>query len=210
MCLRCSRVFNQGIQNATTWNKDDSLLHKQAQHSGSSHLHLQKETNARETSNRTNQDLHNKGDNEVRQSVNKKEHTIEVNEIKQARFLIAESEPEMLLLFKTYLDSFGLESMTVDNGITALETFLQGKNEGDGYDAVVLDTHLKGKRGLDLAKAIRERDKSQKIILVTTSMKEQLSKDELNSAAIDEKGILVMPFALSSLFKLLTNDSSIS
>jgi DNA-binding response OmpR family regulator len=126
-------------------------------------------------------------------------------ELKQARFLIAESEPEILSLFKTYLDSFGVESVTVDNGNQALETFLQGKNEGNEYDAIVLDTHLKGKTGLDLAKAIRERDSPQKIILVTTSMKEQLPKEDLQSAAIDEKDILVMPFALSRLSNLLIN-----
>lgn len=53
---------------------------------------------------------------------------------------------------------------------------------------------LKGEKGLDLAKKILQRDRTQKIILVTTSMKEQLPKDKLQSATVNEKEILVMPF----------------
>jgi response regulator of citrate/malate metabolism len=71
-----------------------------------------------------------------------------------------------------------------------------------------VDTHLKGKKGLEVAKKIREKDRSQKIILVTTSMKEQLPKDELQYTAIREKDILVMPFELASLSKLIINSTS--
>jgi response regulator of citrate/malate metabolism len=71
-----------------------------------------------------------------------------------------------------------------------------------------LDTHLKGKKGLEVAKKIHEKDSSQKIILVTTSMKEQLPKEELQYAAVREKDILVMPFELASLSKLLINSTS--
>lgn len=62
----------------------------------------------------------------------------------------------------------------------ALATFLQNKNDGKSYDAVVVDTYVKGKRGLDVVKKIRHRDHSQKIVLVTTSIKEQLSKGSCN------------------------------
>ena len=126
-------------------------------------------------------------------------------ELEQARFLIAESEKELQSLFKPYLDLIGAESEIVDDGNRALSTFLQNKNEGKNYDAVVVDTHLKGKKGLDVAKKIRQSDHSQKIVLVTTSMKEQLPKEELQSASIDEKDILVMPFALSRLSKMIVH-----
>lgn len=122
--------------------------------------------------------------------------------LKQARFLIAESEKELQSLFKAYLDLLGAESEIVDNGNSALTNFLQSKSDGKKYDAVVIDTHLKGKKGLDVAKKIRQSDNLQKIVLVTTSMKEQLPKEDLHSAAIDEKDILVMPFALSRLSKM--------
>ena len=124
-------------------------------------------------------------------------------ELKQARFLIVESEKELQSLFKAYLDLIGAESEIADNGNRALTTFLQSKSDGKKYDVVVIDTHLKGKKGLDVAKKIRQTDNSQKIVLVTTSMKEELPKEELQSAAIDEKDILVMPFTLSRLSKMV-------
>lgn len=124
-------------------------------------------------------------------------------ELKQTRILLAESEPEILLLFKTYLDSLGIESVTVDDGDKAVETFLQSKNKGKHYDAVVIDTHLKGTLGLEAAKKIRENDRSQRIILLTTTLKEQLSKEKLQSTAIEERDILVKPFKLSNLRQLL-------
>ena len=65
-------------------------------------------------------------------------------EVKQTQILIAESEPELLTLFKTYPDSLGVESVAVDNADEFLSTFLQSKNEGKDYDAILLDTHLKG------------------------------------------------------------------
>jgi CheY-like chemotaxis protein len=124
-------------------------------------------------------------------------------ELKQTRILLAESEPEILLLFKTYLDSLGIESVTVDDGDKAVETFLQSKNNGKHYDAVVIDTHMKGTLGLEAAKKIRENDRAQRIILLTTTLKGQLSKEKLQSTAIEERDILVKPFKLSNLRQLL-------
>ena len=145
----------------------------------------------------------NYDDNDNDYGVSSKNHSGLSEELKQARFLIAESEKELQSLFKTYLDLIGAEGEIVDDGNRALAAFLQNTNEGKVYDAVVVDTHLKGKKGLEVAKKIHERDNSQKIVLVTTSMKEQLPKDELQSASIDEKDILVMPFSLSRLSKMI-------
>jgi two-component system, OmpR family, response regulator len=146
----------------------------------------------------------------IKNFLTKKGYSHLSSELKQARFLIAESEKELSSLFQAYLDLLGAESEIVDNGDRALSTYFECKNEGKGYDAVVLDTHLKGKKGLEMAKKIHEEDSSQKIILVTTSMKEQLPKEELQYTAIREKDILVMPFELASLSKLLITNTSIS
>jgi CheY-like chemotaxis protein len=147
-------------------------------------------------------------DNENTKFVNNKVHTRQIKQRKQSRFLIAESENELRYLFETYLDLLRVDSDIVESGNRALSTFVQNKNKGKEYDAVILDTHLEGKKGLDVAKEIHRMDNSQRIILVTTDTKDQLSRDELQSAAIRDKDILVMPFELSSLSKLLINDSN--
>lgn len=173
-----------------TASRISDCLHENLENKKVSFIVTESEGNKRNTDNLKNGNSHR---------IN---HSIE---LKQARILIGESEKELQSLFKAYLDLLGAESDIVDNGNRALSTFLQNKNNGKKYDAVVLDTHLKGKKGLHVAKKIRQSDNSQKIILITTSMKEQLPENELQAASIDGKDILVMPFALSNLSKMIVH-----
>ena len=199
--------------NSTTEILGYSQLHCENQANENFHPHLQRDAQVGEIHYDTKHYLHKEEeeeeeDNKNKESVSNKGLALLSNELKQARILIAESEKELSSLFQDYLDLLGAESEIVDDGDGALSTFVRRKNEGKSYDAVVLDTHLKGKRGLEVAKKMREKDSSQKIILVTTSMKEQLPKEELQSSAIGDKDILVMPFELSSLSRLLINANS--
>lgn len=142
-------------------------------------------------------------DNKNKEYVDQKRHGRSQYQLEQSRFLIAESEKELQSLFKIYIELLGAKSMIVDNSDKVLPTLYQSRNDGNNYDAVILDTHLEGKGCLEVAKKIHENDYSQRIILITTSLKEQLPKDKLESAAIDNKDILVMPFELSTLGNLL-------
>lgn len=124
-------------------------------------------------------------------------------EFEPAHILIAEPEPDILTLFKTFLETLGVRSATVADGEAALEFFLEKENKGRPYDVVVLDTHLKGLNGLDLAKMIHDISPTQRIIMVTTTPKEFLPKNALKSAMIEEGDILTMPFRLSDFISKL-------
>lgn len=124
-------------------------------------------------------------------------------EFELAHILIAEPEPDILSLFKTFLETLGVRSVTVTDGEAALEIFLEKENKGRPYDVVVLDTHLKDLGGLDLAKMIHDISPTQRIIMVTTTPKEYLSENVLRSAMINEEDILIMPFRLSDLISRL-------
>ena len=124
-------------------------------------------------------------------------------EFEPAQILIAEPEPDILSLFKTFLETLGVRSVTVTDGEAALEIFLEKENKGRPYDVVVLDTHLKDLGGLDLAKMIHDISPTQRIIMVTTTPKEYLSENVLRSAMINEEDILIMPFRLSDLISRL-------
>ena len=124
-------------------------------------------------------------------------------EFEPAQILIAEPEPDILSLFKAFLETLGVRLATVADGETALEVFLEKENKGRPYDVVVLDTHLKGLGGLDLAKIIHDKSPAQRIILVTTTPMEYLPKSALKSAMIDEGDILTMPFRLSDFISRL-------
>ena len=163
-----------------------------------SHLHKQKDTEETHYKYKLVND-----DNKNKEYVDQKRREQTQYQIGEQLFLIAESEKELQSLFKTYMEFIGVNSVIVDNSDKVISTIFQSKKEGKNYDAVILDTHLEGKSCLEVAKKIHENDYSQRIILITTSLKEQLPQDKLESAAIDNADILVMPFELSTLGNLL-------
>lgn len=99
-------------------------------------------------------------------------------------------------MFKTFLETLGVKSATVADGEAAFEVFLEKENKGRQYHVVVLDTHLQGLGGLDLAKKIHHIKPIQRILMVTTTPVEYLPKNVLRSEMIDEGDILTMPFRL--------------
>ena len=92
----------------------------------------------------------------------------------QIRILIVESEPDIRLLFKTYLDLVGAESITADDGDKAIGIFQEDRNHGRNYDVILIDTHLKGRLGLDVAKKIYSRSPNQRIVLLTTYVERRI------------------------------------
>jgi CheY-like chemotaxis protein len=191
------------IKNITTVILDHIPSYHKTGYNESVPSYLHRERNKESTHYDSELQIHTDNE-EIKEFVFKKEHTQPTNSRKQTRFLIAESEEELRYLFEAYLDLLRVDSDIVDNGNSALSSFLKSRKNGKIYDAVILNTHLKGKMGLDVAREIHKQHNSQRIILVTTNTKEQLPWDELQSAAIDDKDILVMPFELSSLSKILT------
>ena len=126
-------------------------------------------------------------------------------EKEQIQILIAESESELLLLFKDYLSSLSMKTETVSSGHEAIYQFLKSKENKRPYDAILLDTHLYSPSGLDVAKKIHLEKPDQKLVLVTTTPKEYLPKECLKTAGITERDILTMPFKLSKLVEVLKN-----
>ena len=129
-----------------------------------------------------------------------------VEDSKSNNSLSNEFEPAQLLLQNqnqifypcwTFLETLGVKSVTVTDGKAAVDVFLEKENKGRPYDVLVLDTHLKGLGGLDLAKKIHNLKPTQRILMVTTTPVEYLPKNVLKSAMIDEEDILTMPFRLS-------------
>ena len=120
-------------------------------------------------------------------------------ELEQNQILIAESESELLVLFREYLSSLGIKTETASSGQEAIYQFLKSKENKNPYDAVVLDTHLYDPSGLEVAKRIHSQKPDQKIVLVTTTPKENLKQEGLKTAEIKDKDILIMPFKMSKL-----------
>lgn len=126
-------------------------------------------------------------------------------ELDETQILIAEDEGELLSLFDTYVSSLGINVDLASSGENAIDCFLDNIKNNRHYDAIVLDTHLSNPSGLDVAKRIRTEKPDQKIVLVTTSPKEYLPSECLETAGIKDSDILTIPFKMSQLGAILKN-----
>lgn len=117
--------------------------------------------------------------------------------IEQTKILLAESEIDLLLLFKIYLEYKGLKLIAVNLGEMALRYFKREKDRGRCFKIIVLNTHLIDYSGLDIAEKIRMEKPSQRIVMVTKQSKEHLPKDKIKSIGLEKNDILDMPFKLS-------------
>lgn len=123
------------------------------------------------------------------------------------RILVAESDPEVLSLFKSFLDSFGLDSVTVDSGKKVIDLVIESNKKDTNFDVIVLDTHLYDIHGLNVAKEIRAKFPNQRIIIVSTSLKEELSKELPDDIKIDDIDILTKPFKISNLISRIIKET---
>jgi two-component system, OmpR family, response regulator len=126
-------------------------------------------------------------------------------ESEQLQILIAESDSDLLTLFKEYLSSLGVKTETATSGQEAIEQFLKSKENKRPYNAIVLDTHLQNPSGLDVAKKIRSEKPDQKVVIITTMPRKYLPEEYLKNARIEHKYILSIPFNLSKLANVLKN-----
>jgi DNA-binding response OmpR family regulator len=142
---------------------------------------------------------------------------------KTRKVLIAEPEEDILLLYQRHLGNFGFCVTAVDDGDKAFECFFQQKTQrydvdNDDvdndcynhakdnkriYELVMLNTHLAGKSGLDVAKEIRKKNPNQRIIITTTTPIENLPEPQLEAANINKEEILTMPFRLTKLISMI-------
>ncbi len=126
-------------------------------------------------------------------------------ESEQLQILIAESDSDLLKLFKEYLSSLGVKTETATSGQEAIEQFLKSKENKRPYNAIVLDTHLQNLSGLEVAEKIRSEKPDQKVVMITTTPRKYLPEKYLRNARLEDKDILSIPFNLSKLANVLKN-----
>ena len=114
------------------------------------------------------------------------------------RILIAESEPDIMILYSDYLTNLGHDVSVVTDGNKCLSLFRKRD-----FDLVILDTHLMGSiRTPDIAKEIMRLEPHQRILVTSTNHPNVVS-DIIGSLSIGEDQILQKPFHLSKLVNVI-------
>ena len=151
------------------------------------HISLPKRTSARTL-------LHND------KNLTKVHPNSKIKKNKKYRVLLAESNSGVRAVIKLYLESLNFDYITADRGDEALRLFSDTvANRRKNYDVVLLDSHLDGLSGLEVAIEIHKQCPYQRIMIMSASPREHLPNKLLKSAKIHESEIFTRPFRLAEL-----------
>ncbi len=106
-----------------------------------------------------------------------------------AKILLVDDEPGVLYALGEVVESFGHEVVAVSSGEAALASL-------EGVEAVLTDYSMPGMDGLVLLEAIRARDSTLPVILVTAQGSERLAVRAMKEGAYD---YLVKPYDLDEV-----------
>lgn len=125
------------------------------------------------------------------------------------RIIIAEPDLDLRSLYNIWRRSIGFKDMViVDSGQKCIEELVRYDEETKGSTSfhrdliVILDTHLKDIRSIEVAKEIINKNPQQKIIF-TSTLPTDVVRQETILAGLDNCNILTKPFQLSKLSSLL-------
>src|SRR5215213_9279837 len=128
---------------------------------------------------------------------------------KTKKILIAEPEPDIQILYSLFTKKYGFsisDVSIVESGNKCLESVFSNidddDNNNDGYDIIILDTHLHDISGFDVARKIRNRLPHKKIILTTTYSLDNINS-MIDSIGIKNQDLLFKPFSYSDLVSTL-------
>jgi CheY-like chemotaxis protein len=125
------------------------------------------------------------------------------------RVLVAEPDPD-LQGGSIWLRSMGFKEIVITNGgKKCLDEILKSadvdkdKDKTDGFDIIILDTHLKDIPCIQVAKEIANTRPDQQIIF-TSTLPSDIIRQDIDSIGIkNNKGILTKPFRFSDLSSLI-------
>jgi DNA-binding response OmpR family regulator len=104
------------------------------------------------------------------------------------------------MLYRLYLESRGLEVTIVSTGGKCLDSVFN-TIDSDGFDTIILETHLKGITGIEVARKTKQRLPDQRIIITSTT---DASADEIEHVGMGkDDDVLQKPFHFSKLLGLI-------
>ena len=113
------------------------------------------------------------------------------------KILIVDDQQEILTLLSKLMTQLGHDSATADNWQDANRLF----DEAD-YDLVMLDVHMPGRNGFEVAKAFRIQKPEQKIVIMT-GLDPGTVHQTLKEIEVDFNEMLYKPFRIPQIQSIL-------
>jgi DNA-binding response OmpR family regulator len=109
--------------------------------------------------------------------------------------MIVEDEPDLSYLYRSHLARLGIDSITFDNPLVALNHYQQNRGR---YALILLDWTLPIMNGLELAKRIRKINSNVRILLISGHPPKSVENDDgFSEAKISQ--VLQKPILLNDL-----------
>jgi DNA-binding response OmpR family regulator len=103
------------------------------------------------------------------------------------KILLVDDDEEVNGFLKFVLDNHGALTSSFEDAHRALETFAEKNNYyNDYYDVIILDQNLRGRKGSDLAKDLKEKQPSIPIICITGLLTTEVENKEVFSAILQK------------------------
>jgi CheY-like chemotaxis protein len=128
------------------------------------------------------------------------------NNKKALRVLIVEPEKDIQKVYRAYLASGGVDVVIVDDTEKCSEQIFSPSDEG--FDVVIIDTHLQnsssGNRApaIELAKTIKNAMPDQRMVITSTFPLTEVNS-KMTSLGITKQDVLIKPFSLSALLSII-------
>jgi two-component system copper resistance phosphate regulon response regulator CusR len=113
------------------------------------------------------------------------------------KILVVDDETEILDLFKRFLKSLNYEAVVTDSWEKALDTFMEVS-----YDLVILDVHMPGKDGFEVARDMKDINPDQHI-LIMTGLDAGEAYQYLKKADVEVTEVIYKPFRMDKVRKIL-------
>jgi len=113
--------------------------------------------------------------------------------MKTDRILIVDDEPDIALILKLQLEDAGYSTVRARDGIEALQCLAR-----DTFELVLLDIKMPRMDGLQVLKAIMEKDENGAVIMMTAHGSEDIAVDAMKKGAID---YIAKPFSTEEIVK---------
>jgi PAS domain S-box-containing protein len=113
--------------------------------------------------------------------------------MKTDRILIVDDEPDIALILKLQLEDAGYRTVRARDGVEALQCLAR-----ESFELVLLDIKMPRMDGLQVLKAIMEKDEYGAVIMMTAHGSEDIAVDAMKKGAID---YIAKPFSTEEIVK---------
>jgi DNA-binding response OmpR family regulator len=122
--------------------------------------------------------------------------------LKGLKILVVEDDPDLLGILGEFLIMQGADVVQALNGKEALE-ILNSKS----FDLVLSDVQMPVMDGVELIRAIKQKDKNSPVVFLTTG---HSSLDEISAQDLGAAAFIVKPFKLQHLLSSICKSFSIA